>query len=100
MDRHEHWNSIYQTTLVTDVSWFESKPQVSLELITAASPRLGRVIDVGGGASRLVDKLVAIGFESVTALDISLRARICAHSELMVCFNNINVIKSVMLLRS
>lgn len=74
MDRHEHWNSIYQTKSVTDVSWFESEPQVSLELITAASPKLGRVIDVGGGASRLVDKLVAIGFESVTVLDISERA--------------------------
>ncbi len=76
MDRHEHWNSIYQTKSVTDVSWFESKPQVSLELITAASPRLGRVINVGGGASRLVDKLVTIGFESVTALDISQRANL------------------------
>jgi SAM-dependent methyltransferase len=74
MDCHEHWNSIYQTKSVTDVSWFESEPQVSLELITAASPRLGRVIDVGGGASRLVDKLMAIGFESVTVLDISERA--------------------------
>lgn len=71
MDRHEHWNSIYQTKAVTDVSWFESEPQISLELINAASPSHGRVIDVGGGASRLVDRLVAAGFESVTVLDIS-----------------------------
>lgn len=71
MDRHEHWNAIYQTKAVTDVSWFESEPQISLELINAASPRHGRVIDVGGGVSSLVDRLVATGFESVTVLDIS-----------------------------
>lgn len=71
MDRHEHWNSIYQTKAVTDVSWFEVDPQVSWELISSASPILGRVIDVGGGASRLVDRLVATGFKHVTVLDIS-----------------------------
>ncbi len=71
MDRHEHWNSIYQTKAVTDVSWFESDPQISVELINTASSSHGRVIDVGGGASRLVDRLVATGFESVTVLDIS-----------------------------
>ena len=71
MDRHEHWNSIYYTKAVTDVSWFESEPQISLELINTALPAHGRVIDVGGGASRLVDRLVAAGFESVTVLDIS-----------------------------
>lgn len=71
MDRHEHWNSIYQSKAVTDVSWFESDPQISLDLINAASVTHGRVIDVGGGASRLVDRLVAAGFESVTVLDIS-----------------------------
>jgi len=71
MDRHEHWNAIYQTKAVTDVSWFESDPQISMELINAASPTHRRVIDVGGGASRLVDRLVAAGFESVTVLDIS-----------------------------
>lgn len=71
MDRHEHWNTIYQTKAVTDVSWFESDPHLSMELINAASPLRGHVIDVGGGASRLVDNLVAAGFESVTVLDIS-----------------------------
>jgi len=71
MDRHEHWNSIYQTKAVTDVSWFESEPQISLDLIRTVLPARGSVIDVGGGASRLVDRLVAAGFESVTVLDIS-----------------------------
>ena len=71
MDRHEHWNAIYRTKAEDDVSWFESEPQISLELINAASPSHGRVIDVGGGVSHLVDRLVATGFESVTVLDIS-----------------------------
>lgn len=37
MDRREHWDSIYQTKSVTEVSWFESEPQVSWELITSVS---------------------------------------------------------------
>ncbi len=71
MDRRQHWDSVYQTKAVTEVSWFESEPQVSLELINAASPTRGSVIDVGGGASRLVERLLAAGFDSVTVLDIS-----------------------------
>ncbi|QDT75653.1 class I SAM-dependent methyltransferase [Lacipirellula limnantheis] len=82
MDRREHWNSVYRTKSVTDVSWFESEPQISLELITAASPTRGRVIDVGGGASRLVDRLLAAGFDSVTVLDISGVALECAKARL------------------
>jgi ubiquinone/menaquinone biosynthesis C-methylase UbiE len=71
MNRREHWNEIYKTKAATDVSWFESAPHISMELINAASPMRGQVIDVGGGASRLVDRLVAAGFESVTVLDVS-----------------------------
>ena len=71
MDRHEYWNSIYQSKAVTDVSWFEAEPQISLGWIQAASPARGSVIDVGGGASRLADRLIADGFASVTVLDVS-----------------------------
>lgn len=71
MNRHEHWNSMYQTKGVTEVSWFEPDPQVSLELIKAVSPMHGTVIDVGGGASCLVDRLVDARFKSITVLDIS-----------------------------
>jgi SAM-dependent methyltransferase len=82
MDRREHWNSVYHTKSVTDVSWFESEPQISMDLITVASPMRGRVIDVGGGASRLVDRLLAAGFDSVTVLDISGVALECAKARL------------------
>ena len=74
MDRQEHWDSIYATNAETDVSWFESDPQVSLELIKSVAPLGGRVIDVGGGVSRLVDCLLSDGFDSVTVLDVSATA--------------------------
>ncbi len=74
MTPQQHWNSIYQTKADTDVSWFESKPRISLELIKAVSPQQGRVIDVGGSTSRLVGALLATGFGAVTVLDISATA--------------------------
>jgi SAM-dependent methyltransferase len=71
VNRKEHWETIYATKPVTDVSWFEADPRVSLELIELASPSHGRVIDVGGGASLLVDHLLDRGFKKVAVLDIS-----------------------------
>lgn len=73
-DRRQHWDTIYGTKPVTDVSWFEADPQVSLKLIEKVSPAHGSVIDVGGGASRLVDRLLAAGFRRVAVLDISATA--------------------------
>lgn len=72
MDRRGHWETVYQTKAETDVSWFQETPKASLELID----RLGvtpqtPVIDVGGGASRLVDALLDKGFDALTVLDIS-----------------------------
>jgi SAM-dependent methyltransferase len=82
MDRKEHWETIYATKPVSDVSWFEADPRVSLELIELASPSHGRVIDVGGGASLLVDRLLDRGFKKVAVLDISAGALQCAQSRL------------------
>ena len=72
MDKTQHWERVYQTKAATEVSWFESIPQQSLDLILeAAGPTRGRVIDVGGGQSFLVDHLLAAGFAQVAVLDIS-----------------------------
>lgn len=72
MDITEHWEDVYKTKCSTDVSWFESDPQKSFDLIVgAASNSLGRVIDIGGGQSFLVDRLLNAGFEHVAVLDIS-----------------------------
>lgn len=73
--RQAHWENVYAQKGESEVSWFQENPAPSLELIeqvgaTAASA----IIDIGGGASRLVDNLIDRGFEDVTVLDISVAA--------------------------
>jgi 2-polyprenyl-3-methyl-5-hydroxy-6-metoxy-1,4-benzoquinol methylase len=72
MGRKTHWETVYASKGERDVSWFQESPTVSLQLIaaTGAGPD-SHVIDIGGGASRLVDALVARGYRAVTVLDIS-----------------------------
>jgi hypothetical protein len=74
MDRKQHWQSVYATKSVDQVSWFEAEPKVSLELIEMASPARGRIIDVGGGASLLVDRLLDRGYRNVAVLDVAATA--------------------------
>jgi SAM-dependent methyltransferase len=70
--RKEHWEAIYQSKRETEVSWYQTEPHLSLELITSVSPaRDGRIIDVGGGASVLVDRLLDLPFKKIAVLDIS-----------------------------
>jgi SAM-dependent methyltransferase len=74
MDRQSHWNHVYQTKSPTEVSWFEAEPRISLELIDSVASVNSRVIDVGGGASRLVDCLLDAGYGQVAVLDVSAAA--------------------------
>ncbi len=71
-ERQAHWESVYTTKGEKEVSWFQETPAPSLELL-ALIGATGRsaVIDVGGGASRLVDSLVSRGYEDITVLDLS-----------------------------
>jgi SAM-dependent methyltransferase len=70
--RKEHWEAVYQATGASGVSWFQEEPRLSLELIRSVAPaRGGRIIDVGGGASVLVDRLLDGSFEEIAVLDIS-----------------------------
>lgn len=72
MDRSQHWENVYRTKSSTEVSWFEPEPKQSLEMILQATGESrGRVIDVGGGRSFLVDRLLDAGFAQVAVLDIS-----------------------------
>jgi SAM-dependent methyltransferase len=73
--RADHWDDAYRNRGVTGVSWFQSEPKLSLELIDllGISPSTA-VVDVGGGASSLVDRLVKRGFTDVSVLDISAAA--------------------------
>ncbi|HXT00007.1 MAG TPA: class I SAM-dependent methyltransferase [Elusimicrobiota bacterium] len=75
LDRRRHWEAIYGDRKPEEVSWFQESPALSLELIREAAPsKDSRIIDVGGGASRLVDFLTADHFSAVTVLDVSGRA--------------------------
>lgn len=71
----EHWEALYRQRRVDEVSWFEQRPARSLACIEATgSARDAAVVDVGGGASTLVDHLLEAGFEDVTVLDVSAAA--------------------------
>ncbi|MDZ4405342.1 class I SAM-dependent methyltransferase [Prosthecobacter sp.] len=72
MNRTEHWNTVYTTKAPDDVSWHQVRPEVSLGLIerTGISKDAG-IIDVGGGASTLVDHLLEAGYSRLAVLDIS-----------------------------
>jgi SAM-dependent methyltransferase len=71
-ERRAHWDAMYRSRADTEVSWFEADPKTSLELIagTCVDPT-SAIIDVGGGASRLVDTLVLVGYKDVTVIDLS-----------------------------
>ena len=72
MNTTEHWEKIYGTKAPNQVSWFRPHLETSLALIErAAGDHSASIIDVGGGASSLVDDLVERGFRNVTVLDVS-----------------------------
>jgi hypothetical protein len=75
LERRAHWENVYTTKREDEVSWFQESPAPSLDLIraTGVGPDAA-VIDIGGGASRLVDALLDEGFSAVTVLDLSERA--------------------------
>jgi len=71
-ERQEHWNRVYSTKAADSVSWYRPRLEVSLGLLELAGLAPGmRVIDVGGGASTLVDDLLDRGVEDVSVLDIA-----------------------------
>ncbi|QDV35572.1 class I SAM-dependent methyltransferase [Tautonia plasticadhaerens] len=81
--RKGHWEQVYSTRGETGVSWYQSEPALSLDLIRSVAPAAhGRIIDVGGGASVLVDRLLDLGFETVAVLDISRTALETARARL------------------
>ena len=72
MDQKKHWESIYRTKDVHTVSWFQPEARESIDLITRFAPdRTAPIIDVGGGASVLVDDLLSAGYTDLSVLDVS-----------------------------
>ncbi len=75
MNRKEHWNHVYKTKAHDDVSWYQSRLAASLNLIKACGvDKQEGIIDVGSGASVLVDFLLDAGFTRLALLDISAAA--------------------------
>lgn len=72
IDPRTHWETVYRTKDVHEVSWFQSEASRSLDLITKiCADRDAPIIDVGAGASVLVDNLLAFGFRDLSVLDVS-----------------------------
>ncbi len=71
-NRKDHWEHVYSDKKSTEVSWHQQHPERSLELIKATGVDMSaRIIDIGGGASTLIDFLLDAGYQNLTVLDIS-----------------------------
>lgn len=83
MDRRAHWEQVYEEKAPDAVSWFQPRPETSLALVSQLGlARDAALIDVGGGASNLVDHLLDAGFTDLTVLDLSGRALAHARARL------------------
>jgi ubiquinone/menaquinone biosynthesis C-methylase UbiE len=82
MNRKEHWETVYTKNKDTEVGWYQADPVISFSLIETVSPGRGSVIDVGGGTSRLPEKLLDHGYRKITVLDISSAAIVSAKARL------------------
>ena len=73
--RKDHWEKIYETKQPNELSWTQEHPKSSLDFIHSFNlPKSARIIDIGGGDSKLAGFLLAEGFEHITVLDISSKA--------------------------
>jgi len=71
-DRKAHWEKVYSTRKADEVGWYQAYPEIPLHLIASTGVEKGAaIIDVGGGASNLVDALLENGYNDVTVLDLS-----------------------------
>ena len=83
LERQAHWQNVYQTKAENTVSWFQESPDISVDLIHATGvDKDAAIIDIGGGASRLVDALISEGFKAVSVLDLSEKALATSKSRL------------------
>lgn len=83
MPNKDHWENVYSTKPTQGVSWFQEHAERSLDLIRHTGISRGAsIIDVGGGASTLVDDLLAMGYSSLTVLDLSAAALSAARKRL------------------
>ena len=71
-DRLKHWENIYQTKQLKEVSWLQSIPETSISFFKHFNvPKTAKIIDIGGGDGLLVDYFLSFGYQDITVLDIS-----------------------------
>jgi len=72
LDKKQHWENVFATKKETEVSWYQKKPETSLQFFERNKiPKTAKILEIGGGDSYLIDNLLEQGYESLTLLDIS-----------------------------
>ncbi|KIA85775.1 class I SAM-dependent methyltransferase [Flavobacterium sp. AED] len=75
INKKNHWETVYETKQPNEVSWTQENPKISLDFIRQTNlGKSAKIIDIGGGDSKLVDFLLEDGYENITVLDISANA--------------------------
>lgn len=83
MQLKQHWEQVYTTKSQDSVSWFQEHARQSVQLIANTGiPKSASIIDVGGGASTLVDDLLSEGYQHITVLDLSKAALAASRARL------------------
>ncbi len=81
--RQAHWRQVYVSKGENEVSWFQENPAPSLDMIArTGAPPEAKIVDIGGGAARLVDALLEKGFRNLAVLDLSEAALATAKARL------------------
>ena len=94
-DRKQHWETVYGNKLAQQTSWYQKEPRLSLLMVANAELDHGAaMIDVGGGASLLVDYLLGLGYRDLSVLDISRAALDQARTRLGEAASRINWIEA------
>jgi SAM-dependent methyltransferase len=95
MPSKSHWEQVYASKAVDTVSWFQEHALTSLRLIESAGVGTGAaIVDVGGGASTLIDDLLARGYRNLTVLDLSATALAKARQRLGTRASSVNWIEA------
>lgn len=94
-EKKKHWETVYETKTPDEVSWTQEIPKTSLDFIALSGlDKSAKIIDIGGGDSKLADFLLELGYENITILDISENALNRAKKRLGIKAEKINWIVS------
>ena len=75
LDKKVHWENVFATKKETEVSWYQQKPETSIQFFVENNiPKDAKIIDIGGGDSYLIDSLLDLGYTNLFLLDISANA--------------------------